>query len=651
ATLQHQRTTAIKEWESCANDLAQIHSTVEKKKTETVSIQAHINGLKEKLAQQEDLCRKFEDLGQRCRYLVERLEEVPTTIEVHQDSVKQLEEQIETGQHQMREIKSHLKRLTSTARQINEELGGFKQKQKGFKKLEQPGNNDYLYNGEPVEGLEERLHTLKLKFEDNQLMDEERRLSQQLSQIRSGILKKGYTVGELNQIDRSKLPTPDDCNKAIDALQARIDRLNRSLGTHEAEKKQLENKRDELQLPEEVREAIQPIDNKTHRALFEKNRIRLSNLEKAAVAEREKSDEIKNQIHKSEILHESQREFLSGFSLPEKVHIKQLDSALFQQDEMRAWNNAKTDFLTIKESLEQDRKAVEAGWSALQKSIHSETYDMNLNMALIMESDTTNILFDYQKIKNLYEQDQHMINTSREMIELNISKNKQEMETLVENAYRSVECYLNEFANLSKYSRNETHGKRDVSVKFIFPELSQQAKKTNLKIYIDEILNKINHIEKDRVKEFVSKNFSVKRLIEEIHRKKTVLKVYKPSTSAGWYYEDWDNVIKWSQGEQFFAFFLLYASMSIWIRQKRMGLSKSKTVLIADNPFGEAISEHIFNPLLEFMSDNQIQLITFTAIKERQIIALFPNKYSLILYPQHNAKSLIIQPGFFREEF
>src|SRR6056297_489106 len=67
AALHNQRTQAINAWENCSNALAQIQATVEKKKAETVNIQAHISNLKEKLSQQEGLCRKFEDLGQRCR--------------------------------------------------------------------------------------------------------------------------------------------------------------------------------------------------------------------------------------------------------------------------------------------------------------------------------------------------------------------------------------------------------------------------------------------------------------------------------------------------------------------------------------------------------------------------------------------------------
>jgi len=126
----------------------------------------------------------------------------------------------------------------------------------------------------------------------------------------------------------------------------------------------------------------------------------------------------------------------------------------------------------------------------------------------------------------------------------------------VENAFRSVECYLTEFKNISRYSRIESHGRKDVSVKFELPGLENEEKKANLERYISAILKKINQIEKDSIASFVRKNFSVKRLIEEIHKKKIRFRVYKSSTTAGWYYEVWDNVIKWSGGEQFFAFFL-----------------------------------------------------------------------------------------------
>jgi hypothetical protein len=359
----------------------------------------------------------------------------------------------------------------------------------------------------------------------------------------------------------------------------------------------------------------------------------------------------RNSSHDYELLYESQNVFLTGYKIPEKLRIKNMDPELFRIDERLAWKKNCDDFLKIKNDLESDRRNVESGWHFIRKTTNTETFEMNLSMAMVMEGETGNVLFDYQKIKTLFEQDNTLIQTSKKMVEMNIEKNRQEMETLVENAYRSVECYINEFKNLSKYSKIETHGRRGQAVKFIFPELDRETKLENLKRYINEILKKINQIEKDRISTFVKKNFDVKRLIEEIHKKKTVLKVYKPATTAGWHYEDWDNVVKWSGGEQFFAFFLLYASMSLWIRQKRTKNTNSRTVLIADNPFGKAISEHIFNPLLEFMTDNQIQFLTFTAIKDREIISLFPNKYSLILSQSTDSSTLNIQPGFFRETF
>ncbi len=649
--LKEKQTVAAQDWKECSDALNGHMVTIQKQREELSMLVKEIKDLNEKKKELEIICRKFEDLEHKCAYLVDSLKELPSRIDEYEEDLKKSDEALEVAKRNLNEIKGHLKRLAFKSKEINEKLGVMKQKQRRYKKPDKTLEPEGLYNGEPVESLEEKLNTLKLKFEDEQLLEEEKRLSQQLSQLKSNILKMGYTVEELNRIDRTTLPGYDDCSREIDDILDKISRLNRSLGTHEAQQSQLEEQRDSLMLKAVDIERIKPIDSKTYRILKEKNQNSLKQLQKVVNENLARAEQLKNEIHKIEILYESQKEFLSGFHLPEKIRIKNMDPTIFQQDEITVWNREKNEFLALKDSLESDKKAVETGWTSLQKIINSEQHDMNMNMALIMESDSANILFDYQKIKNLYEQDRHMINTSREMIQLNISKNKQEMETLLENAYRSVECYLNEFVNLSKYSRIETHGKRDVSVKFMFPDMSTTIKKANLKSYIDEILKKISQIEKDRIKEFVSKNFSVKRLIEEVHRKKTILKVYKPSTAAGWYYEDWDNVIKWSQGEQFFAFFLLYASMSIWIRQKRMGLHQSKTVLIADNPFGEAISEHIFNPLLEFMSDNQIQLLTFTAIKERQIIALFPNKYSLILYPHRNTESLIIQPGFFREDF
>ncbi len=639
--LKEAHRAASARWSESVEATRQKADEIQEKKEALEAIKKTIDELRAEKERCLAIKGAFERLEQQSAHLIDSLDTV-------YDSRDHLEEQIKNGRLEIRDktaeydsIRKEIKGLAGRIQRLNEELGSLKQRQKAY------SEGGVQYDGEPVEALEEKLRSLQFQYGDTQIREELKRTKRELDDTEKEIGEKGYSVEALNDLTKPPQRTLKECSTALNGKREQLQSLNKRLGRLEYE---LQRINDEMQASTVEKEGVASLNDRDYKNLLEKNRKSADALNESLEMNVKREMYVERQKHRVEVLFESQRGFLSGFDVPEKMRIKELDPAIFSQDEQEAWRDKKADFLGIKESMEKDRKTVETGWNSLQKRISSEAYEMNLNMAMVMEGDTGNVLFDYNKIKNLFEQDSHLIKTSKEMIELNIKKNRQEMETLVENAFRSVECYLTEFKNISRYSRIESHGRKDVSVKFELPGLENEEKKANLERYISAILKKINQIEKDSIAAFVRKNFSVKRLIEEIHKKKIRFRVYKPSTTAGWYYEDWDNVIKWSGGEQFFAFFLLYATMSIWIRHKRTGTQNSRTVLIADNPFGEAISEHIFNPLLEFMTENRIQFLTYTAIKERQIISLFPNKYSLRLSENPERNILYIEKGFFREE-
>ncbi|HPR97364.1 MAG TPA: hypothetical protein PK466_13620 [Thermotogota bacterium] len=642
-------TTLNTRWNDCCEKIKGVEQQITENKNSLSEIHKAIKTLETEIGQSRQILEDFETVQKRCFHLVEALELIPDALHNTERQIKTCSLEITDQQITLQKQKEQLKRLSKKNQTLTEEFAVLKQKQKQY----QPAainTSLFSYAGEPVKALEEKLAVLKLKFEDSQLMDEEKRIRNRLVDIEKKIIHYGYTVEELKQINRTDLPGYDECSEQINLISQEIYAVKTRFGEGTSEKRQLQKIMEEITLSDEDKAGSVAVNDSNYAIQSRLNSQRLKKMTEFHQKNSHQLEHVTRAAHQIELLVESQNAFLSTYQLPEKTHIKNLDPNLFMMNEKEAWQKRQHILLQLQQSCETDRKIVESGWHTIRKTGGSESLEMSLSLAMVMEGEGGNILFDYQKIRTLFEQDSQLMKNARKMLELNIAKNSEEMNTLVENAYRSVECYINEFNNLSKFSKIETHGKRDMAVKFVFPELTREAKTGNLQRYIHEILKQVHQIEKDRMETFVRKNFSVKRLIEEMHRQKTVLKVYKPSITAGWHYEDWDNVIKWSGGEQFFAFFLIYASMSIWIRQKRTRSNRNKTVLIADNPFGQAISEHIFNPLLEFMTDNKIQFLTFTAIKDRETLALFPNKYSLVLQENHDKSSLRIQPGFFMED-
>jgi len=128
-------------------------------------------------------------------------------------------------------------------------------------------------------------------------------------------------------------------------------------------------------------------------------------------------------------------------------------------------------------------------------------------------------------------------------------------------------------------------------------------------------------------------------------RKETMLRYSKPE------YEAWDEVPKWSGGEEYSVYMTMFMIMLTHIRQQLDGTHNVWKVLLADNPFGKASSSHVWEPVFQIAKANRLQLICFTAHKQEEILKRFPVVYSLQLrsaYGQEIMQAELMESGFYR---
>ncbi|MDD3653751.1 MAG: hypothetical protein PHO01_06150 [Desulfotomaculaceae bacterium] len=118
-------------------------------------------------------------------------------------------------------------------------------------------------------------------------------------------------------------------------------------------------------------------------------------------------------------------------------------------------------------------------------------------------------------------------------------------------------------------------------------------------------------------------------------------------------YSSWDEVCRWSGGEEYSIYITMFMIMISHIRQQTQGSRKAWKVIVADNPFGRASSPHILETVFQVARSNKIQLICLTAHKQDSILQHFPVVYSLQLrnaYGKEVMKAEQIETGFYRYE-
>ena len=136
------------------------------------------------------------------------------------------------------------------------------------------------------------------------------------------------------------------------------------------------------------------------------------------------------------------------------------------------------------------------------------------------------------------------------------------------------------------------------------------------------------------------------------------VQVYKPRSESiirnqRIHHAPWDDVSRWSGGENYSAYITMFMVMLAHIRQQMEGKPKSWKVLVADNPFGKASAGHVLDPIFEVARANQIQLLCFTAHKEESILRYFPVVYSLQLrqtYGKEIMQAEQLESGFYQRE-
>ncbi|MDD3874866.1 MAG: hypothetical protein PHE01_11935, partial [Methanosarcina sp.] len=233
---------------------------------------------------------------------------------------------------------------------------------------------------------------------------------------------------------------------------------------------------------------------------------------------------------------------------------------------------------------------------------------------------------------------------------------------LVDLCLRRAGSVYESVSEIPKNSRVKLYD-RDVQViRLDWPRQDEQKSRERMNCYLEQALEDLLVYKQqgkndDEINSIMGIKLETRNLIEQIAPLENCkVTVYKPRREVMIRhgkpeYRPWDEIPKWSGGEEYSVYMTMFMIMLTHIRQQLEGSRNVWKVLVADNPFGKASSSHVWEPVFQIAKANRIQLVCFTAHKEDDILKRFPVVYSLQLrsaYGKEIMQAELMESGFYR---
>lgn len=192
------------------------------------------------------------------------------------------------------------------------------------------------------------------------------------------------------------------------------------------------------------------------------------------------------------------------------------------------------------------------------------------------------------------------------------------------------------------------------------PEWKDSENRIALREYLNSITDRLESAEyKDesgredtkKIRQALEKFLRTQQILSRILGSNTIKVKCRKATSTELFADrpySWEASNKWSGGEMWSKNMALFLGCLNYLAEKRCHIKKTTyntRVVIADNPFGKASSDHILDPVFFIAQQLGFQIIALTAHEDGNFIRkYFPVVYSCRFANLANGKGKVLQP-------
>lgn len=213
------------------------------------------------------------------------------------------------------------------------------------------------------------------------------------------------------------------------------------------------------------------------------------------------------------------------------------------------------------------------------------------------------------------------------------------MEEIVARVYRQATSTLDELQLFQRMSMVELRGTKLPLIRIDLKRPAEEEGKERMYNYIQRVIESAVQRRQsgdgdDVLQQFLSASVRSSALVEQLTPLDEIrFDVLKPRSGGNVYqtsdYDRWHDLVEWSVGQRYIGRFTVFIVLMAYLRQRRSAGQKT-SVVMADNPFGEASSGHILEILSAAVREAGVQLICVTAHRQTDIMKEFSVLYSLV---------------------
>ncbi|WP_225999422.1 chromosome segregation ATPase [Paenibacillus sp. BJ-4] len=327
------------------------------------------------------------------------------------------------------------------------------------------------------------------------------------------------------------------------------------------------------------------------------------------------------QLQSAQLTEEQRSEWLYQAFKHSETAIKELEQRAKQRDQEKTGVEAhKQRFLDFCNKSIQDPKQREMAKSGIRKN------------------DTLEELLDFESLLR-----QSIVKTNQ-IAELHLQTEDQKLQHYITHIHMHIKQIVQELRDLPKKTRVRTeNGSKEIYV-FKIPEWDEAEGKQRIHAHIDWIVEQLDrtpyqaeHNENSvaRVRKDLEKWLDSKQLLQKVLKHETInISCHKVTndqqiTSAKF---SWETSNSWSGGERWSKNMTLFLGLLNYVAERKQhiqGQMKRHRVVILDNPFGKASSDHVLSPVFYIAEQLGFQIIALTAHAEGKFLQdYFPVMYS-----------------------
>ena len=320
--------------------------------------------------------------------------------------------------------------------------------------------------------------------------------------------------------------------------------------------------------------------------------------------------------------------------LPEEWQTK--DSAVFAQAAPPLLHASQEIFGRYKKQLEKNRQAKDSFITYCEQHIREERRRRHI--------------VDGIRSKDSYDEyvawHDTILNTIQKSIALAESERKEHF-AHIEHIVEHIALYLREIGRglreIAAKTRIRTNGTTKDIYTIHFNEKKDSEMRTAIRGYLSSLTDRLDsenfqdedgHEDSRKVKEELQKKLRTQQLLNAVLGAHAVKVKCRKATSSSSFSErpyDWEESNKWSGGEVWCKNMTLFLGCLNYLSEKRARIPHAKyntRVVVADNPFGKASSDHVLDPVFFIAEQLGFQILALTAHEDGS----FVRKYFPIVY-------------------